>query len=143
MKKLLTVLAFLSIYHCALSQKEGIKGQVFWISGDQLPGPGSQASPDQGTIREIFIYKAATLNDVDQKDEFFFEIKTELINKVMSAEDGSFKVKLPPGEYSLFTKEQKGLFANVIDHNGCVSCVNVSPKRYSWVTITIDYEATY
>lgn len=125
-----------------MSQKEGIKGQVFWISGDQ-PGPGSQASPDQGTIREILIYKATSVKDVSQTDQFFVEIKTELVNTVMSMEDGSFKVKLPPGEYSVFTKEQKGLFANVIDHNGCISCVNVSPKRYSWVTITIDYEATY
>ena len=142
MKKLLTVLAFLSVFHCAVSQKEGIKGQVFWISGDQ-PGPGSQATPDQGTIREILIYKATSLKDVSQKDQFFAEIKTELINTVMSSQDGSFKVKLPPGEYSVFTKEQKGLFANVIDHNGCISCVNVSPKRYSWVTITVDYEANY
>lgn len=143
MKKLFAVLAFLGVFHFAFSQKEGIKGQVFWISGNQQPGPGSQVSPAQGTIREIFIYKAATLKDVNQKDQYFFEINTELISKVMSEEDGSFKVKLPPGEYSVFTKEQKGLFANVIDHNGCVSCVSVRPKRYSWVTISVDYEATY
>ena len=142
MKRLVTVLAFLSVFHCAMSQKEGIKGQVFWISGDQ-PGPGSQATPDQGTIREILIYKATSLKDVSQKDQFFVEIKTELVHTLMSSQDGSFKVKLPPGEYSVFTKEQKGLFANVIDHNGCISCVNVSPKRYSWVTITVDYESNY
>lgn len=142
MKKLFVVLAFLGVFHNAMSQREGIQGQVFWISNDQ-PGPGTQASPEQGTVREILIYKATTLKDASQQDPFFVDIKTELINTVMSAPDGSFKVKLPPGEYSVFTKEQKGLFANLVDRNGCISCIQVLPKKYSWVTITIDYEATF
>ena len=142
MKKLFIALAFLSVFHSAMSQREGIQGQVFWISSDQ-PGPRTQASPDQGTIREIFIYKATTLKDVSKQDQFFVEIKTELIDKVMSGHDGSFKIKLPPGEYSVFTKEQKGLFANLVDQNGCISCVQVTPKKYSWVTISIDYEASF
>jgi len=142
MKKLFIALAFLSVFHTAMSQREGIQGQVFWISRDQ-PGPGTQASPDQGTMREILVYKATALKDANQQGLFFIDIKTELVQTVMSSQDGSFKIKLPPGEYSVFTKEQRGLFANTIDQNGCISCVRVNPKKYSWVTISIDYEASY
>lgn len=143
MKKLVAVLAFLSTFQCALSQREGIKGQVFWISGNQIPGPGNLVSPGHGVVREVVIYKAATLEDVVQNDNFFQEVKTELIGKILSRPDGSFKIKLPPGEYSLFTQEQKGLFANGIDQKGCISCLTIKPKNYSWITITVDYEAVY
>lgn len=143
MKKLIALLAFLSVFHCALSQREGIKGQVFWISGNQLPGPGTLVSPGYGVVREIVIYKAASLQDVVQKDQFFQEVRTELIGRVQSKPDGSFKIKLPPGDYSVFTQEQKGLFANGIDQKGCISCLTINPKKYSWITITVDYEAVY
>jgi len=143
MKKLLLLLAFFSIAQFTKAPKEGIKGQVFWISGNQMPGPGKSIPPNQGIAREIHIYKATNLKDVHQKDQFFYEIKTELVAKAWSSMDGSFKIKLYPGEYSVFTLEPSGLFANVIDQNGCIGCVVVQAKKYSWLAITIDYEAAY
>ena len=143
MKKLFLVLAFFGIVQFTKGPKEGIQGQVFWVSGNQMPGPGKSIPPQQGVTREIVVYKAATLQDVEQKDLFFTSVKTELVTKAVSKSDGSFKIKLPPGRYSVFTQEQKGLFANIIDQNGCVSCVEVHPKKYSWVAITVDYEAAY
>ena len=143
MKKLLLVLAFFGIVQFSKGPKEGIQGQVFWLSGNQMPGPGKSISPQYGVTREIIVYKAATLNDVEQSDQFFNNVKTELVTKAMSKVDGSFKIKLPPGKYSVFTQEPKGLFGNMIDKDGCVSCVDVRPKKYSWMTITVDYEAAY
>ena len=143
MKKLLLVLAFFGIVQFTKGPKEGIQGQVFWLSGNQMPGPGKSISPQYGVTREIIVYKAATLNDVEQSDQFFNNVKTELVTKAMSKVDGSFKIKLPPGKYSVFTQEQKGLFGNMVDKDGCVSCVEVRPKKYAWMTITVDYEAAY
>jgi hypothetical protein len=143
MKKLFLILAFFGIVQFTKGPKEGIQGQVFWVSGNQMPGPGKSIPPEQGVTREIVVYKAATMQDVEQKDLFFTSVKTELVTKALSKSDGSFKIKLPPGRYSVFTQEQKGLFANIIDQNGCVSCVEVRPKKYSWVAITVDYEAAY
>ena len=143
MKKLLLVLAFFGILQFTKGPKEGIQGQVFWLSGNQMPGPGKAISPQYGVTREIIVYKAASLKDAEQSGPFFNNIKTELITKAMSKQDGSFKIKLPPGKYSVFTQEQNGLFANLIDKDGCVSCVEVRPKKYSWMTITVDYEAAY
>ena len=143
MKKLLLVLAFFGFVQFTKGPKEGIQGQVFWLSGNQMPGPGKSIPPQQGVTREIVVYKAAILQETEQTDQFFNNVKTELVAKAMSKPDGTFKIKLPPGKYSVFTQETKGLFANVIDKNGCVSCVEVRPKKYSWVAITVDYEAAY
>lgn len=143
MKKLLLLLAFFGIVQFTKGPKEGIQGQVFWLSGNQMPGPGKSILPQHGVTREIIVYKAAMLKDVEQNGQFFSTVNTELVTKAVSKADGSFKIKLPPGKYSVFTQESKGLFANIIDQDGCVSCVEVRPKKYSWMTITVDYEAAY
>lgn len=143
MKKLLLVLAFFGSIQFVKGPKEGIQGQVFWLSGNQMPGPGKSILPQQGVTREIVVYKATTLQDLEQEGTFFSNVKTELVTKATSKADGSFKIKLPPGKYSVFTQEQKGLFANIIDGDGCVSCIEVRPKKYTWMIITVDYEAAY
>lgn len=133
--------AILSTTTCA--QKQGIKGQVFWLSGNQMPGPNQSAAPQQGIVREIHIYKVATMNDVVMENNYYSQVKTELVAKVVSAKDGYFKVRLPPGEYSVFTVEPKGLFANMFDATNRINPVIVKPQKYAWITITVDYEAAY
>ena len=128
---------------CAKAQRQGIRGQVFWLSGNQMPGPDKTRSPQQGIIREIFIYNATTQSDAIYRDGFFADIKTCFVTKVVSNSDGLFSVNLPEGRYSLFVKEQNGLFANTFDVNGCISCVSVSRKKYSWISIVVDYQAAY
>lgn len=108
-----------------------------------MSGPSKTIAPPLGVTREISIYRATYLKDAQQDDQFFSELTTELVTKLWSKEDGTFKVKLPPGEYSVFTRESKGLYAGVIDKNGCINCVIVKPKKYSWVAITIDYDVPY
>ncbi|HEY8937821.1 MAG TPA: carboxypeptidase regulatory-like domain-containing protein [Cyclobacteriaceae bacterium] len=126
------------------AQREGIQGEVFWVSGNQMPGPGKVSSPQQGVVREIYIYEVTRLQDAEQgADGFFTSIKKPLVTKTSSQPDGSFHVKLPPGEYSLFVKEEKGLFANLIDNDGKINSVLVKPKKYSYITIAIDYEAVF
>ena len=143
MKKLLLLLAFFSLVQFTKAPKQGIMGEVLWLRSDQMSGPSKTIAPSLGVTREILVYKAAYLKDASQDGQFFKEIKSELVTKVWTKEDGTFKIKLPPGEYSVFTQEDKGLFANIIDKNGCINCVTVKPKKYSWVAISIDYDLSY
>ncbi len=108
-----------------------------------MPGPRKDTSPQQGIVREILAYKRVMVTDVIQTDQFIREIAAEPAGIAKSKPDGTFKIKLAPGEYSLFTREPRGLFVNTVDHNGCINCVVVKPKKFSWFTITIDYEAAY
>ena len=142
MRKIL-ILILLTLPYFTYAQKQGIKGQVFWLSGNQMPGPGKLSSPQQGIAREVFIYNAANQKDTPSQDGFFKEVNSVFVMKTTSSSDGSFKIKLPPGRYSVFVKEEKGLFANLFDSEGCINCVSVREKKYSWITITVDYEAAY
>ncbi len=127
----------------AFSQKQGLHGQVFWVSGNQMPGPESMLSPNQGTSREILVYEITSIKDVTQVGPFFRDIKTKLVATVQSKADGSFKVKLLPGVYSIFTKEKNGLYANLFDEKNNINPVVVKSGQYAWKTITVDYDASY
>ena len=147
MKQLSPVLGlciFISSLPSVSAAQQGIRGQVFWVSGNQMPSPRRETAPTLGIERELHIHKLTTLRDVNQtKAPFFSEISSELVLKVKTRVDGSFKVKLPPGDYSLFVKESQGLFANSFTSSGEISKITVSHKRYTWVSITVDYDAVY
>jgi hypothetical protein len=143
MRTLGIICLFAILFTSAFAQKQGINGQVFWLSGNQMPGPDKKSTPEQGIVREIHIYKITTMNDVVVENNYYHDVKTELVAKVTSGRDGYFKVRLLPGEYSVFTVEPKGLFANMFDLKQRINPVIVKPRKFTWVTITIDYEAAY
>jgi len=138
------VLAALVAYPSpGMCQKQGIRGEVYWLNGNQMPGPGRSVAPGLGIKREIHIYEVATRDETEYQDVFFSDIKTRHVATVMSDTNGKFKVKLPPGRYSVFVKEPQGLFANLFSTSGEINPVVVEPRKFTWVSITVDYEAAY
>jgi hypothetical protein len=89
------------------------------------------------------VYPEVKLQDTNQIDGFFTDIQSKPLISVISKADGSFQIKLPPGNYSVFVKEPKGLFANLFDGKGNINPVTVNEKKYSWITLSVDYEATF
>jgi hypothetical protein len=145
MSKYLILIILLCAGSQALSQKQkqGIQGKVFWIEGDQMPGPDAVLTPQEGVQREIFIYEATKITDVSEQGGFFSNIRTKLVLKAKSEEDGSFKVRLAPGLYSVFVMESNGLYANLFDASNFINPVLVKPRTFAWLTIAIDYKAAY
>jgi hypothetical protein len=144
MRTVIGLIALLMLSAQAVGQKQGIQGQVFWVAGNQMPSPDKKSlTPHQGVSREVHIYHAVHLPNVQKEGFFFKQVEGTLVTKILTDADGAFKVKLPEGNYSVFTMEKDGLFANLMDVNGCINCVHVEPKKFAWITITIDYEAAY
>ena len=123
--------------------KQGIEGKVFWIAGNQMPGPDRPPTPQVGVKREIFIYEKIRASEAELVNGFFVRVPSRLILQAESKTDGSFRVKLPPGEYSVLVKEPGGLYANLFDQDNFINPVSVKLKTFSWLTIAIDYEAAY
>lgn len=145
MRRLSFLLLILAIPSCtSTQQRQGIKGHVFWIAGNQLPGPENPRSAHAGIQREILVYEQTTLHEATRLENgFFVDIQTQLIATLMSKPDGSFKLKLPPGKYSVFVREKDGFFANLFDKDNTINPITVKEKQYSWLPINIDYKATY
>jgi hypothetical protein len=138
--------ALVSLYGFAIqatAQRQGIEGKVEWLSGNQMPGPDRIATPAIGIRREICIYEAVSPHQAKADGVFFSDINSRLVKKVKSKANGAFRVKLPAGEYSLFVKENQGLFANRFDSQGRINCVTVKTGEFSQISILVDYDAAY
>jgi hypothetical protein len=134
----------LLLFSVAAYAQQGIKGNVVWLSGNQMPGPDKPEAKPKGIAREVHIYEATTLEQTENIENIFFKkISTRLVAKIKSKKNGSFCVKLPPGEYSIFVMEPQGLFANIFDGQGRIQCVTVKHKEYTKITILVNYEAAY
>lgn len=143
MKFILTWFIVLGIVTLAYAQNQGIKGTVEWIQGNQMPSPDRQPIKPAGIKREVWIYEIVSLQQVEPEGVFFQHIPTRMIKKITSTNRGKFRVKLPPGDYSLFIKEKEGLFANRFDQKNRINAVEVKPGKFTRITILVDYKAAY
>lgn len=129
--------------------RQGIAGHVWWIVGDQMPGPDRTPGkhPGEPVQREIYIYELTGPAQAQAKSSvpigFYTRIETPRVAQTRSDAQGVFAVWLPPGRYSLLTKEPEGLYANVYDGEGHLQPVTVRADSVSQVTLRIDYEAAY
>lgn len=131
------ILQSICIVAAAQTLRQGIQGQVFLVA-NTLPDSSERTRPNSGIKREVVIYELTTLDQASHENGFFKQVPTAIVLSAMTEDDGSFKVKLPPGTYSVFVKEGDGLYANLFEQNR-INPVVVKPKQYSWVTITIEY----
>ncbi|UII24967.1 carboxypeptidase-like regulatory domain-containing protein [Fulvivirga maritima] len=123
--------------------EQGIQGTVTWSEGNLMPGPDKKSGTSRPVEREIYIYEATKRNQAEHEGTFYKNISTELAAKVKSDAEGNFVISLPAGKYSIFTKEDKGLFANSMDGEGHIQPVEVKPGQVTEVTININYMAVY
>jgi hypothetical protein len=142
--KILLLISILLLSTLPLAAQQGIKGKVVWVSGNQMPGPGAERADHKGIKREIYIYTLTTVAQTTQTDGVFFtDITSKLVKKISSKKNGKFCVKLPPGEYSIFIKEDKGLFANLFDGENHIHPVTVKAGEYENLTIQVNYAASF
>lgn len=123
---------------------QGIAGRVLWREGNFMPTiNGNNENKSLGIEREIMIYELTNLNQVSRNGEFYNDIQTKLIKTANSKADGSFKISLEPGVYSIFTKEEGGLYANIFDGENNIFPITVEPGKVTGLTIIVDYKAAY
>ncbi|MEQ9593143.1 MAG: hypothetical protein RLN86_11105 [Cyclobacteriaceae bacterium] len=118
------------------AQRSGIKGQVYLISS----GGDSTPALYQGVPLELFVYPMISAAEVDMEDDAITKIYSQPVERIFSDWNGSFKVKLKPGSYSIFARYKNRFYGNLIDSNGNLSPAIVAEKTYAWTTITIGYQ---
>jgi hypothetical protein len=143
MTRIIFMFIFLFFLAGCSAQHQGIKGKVVWVEGNQMPAPDTKRPQPAGIQRDIYIYQLTPVSKAKQSGTFYSEVQTPLVQVVKSRQDGSFAVTLPPGDYSIFTKENEGLFTNILDGSGNLNPVKVKPGEFSTMTIKIDYSAAY
>jgi hypothetical protein len=143
MKKLIILALFCLLSGVLQAQKQGIRGQVTWSSGNQMPGPDRNNEGSRGIARKIFVYQVTSLEQVVAEDGFYKTINTQLIKIGKSRKNGRFSIKIPIGTYSVFTQEPKGLWANLFNEKNQINTVKVLPGQWTPLAINVNYMAAY
>jgi len=136
---------------CLSSQKthsqirQGIEGNISIQSGNMMPSPNRPSPRPHGIMATIYIYEPTNLSQVARvgTSTFYTDIRTKLIASVQSDSTGHFIVALPPGSYSLFTKQNNQFYANLFDTNNNISLYTVEKDKLTPVKFNVNYAATY
>jgi hypothetical protein len=150
-KLVLPLLAFLmltvlSSYTCIFGKKGGIKGMIYLVKGNQMPSPDQMLPPKKPLQTTLYIYELTNIDQVTRAEAhapFYTAINTKLIKQVNSDTKGEFKVKLPPGQYSLFIKKDDRFYANLFDEKNNIAPVTVAKGKFTEVEVRADYDAVY
>lgn len=124
--------------------EQGITGKVLWVAGNQMPSPDAPPSKGRGVQRTIYVYELTKATQTTSTDGVFHtNIQTKLVTQVSSDANGNFSLSLKPGKYSLFSKEEKGFYANQYDGENNVFPVEVQQGQVTNVEFQINYQASY
>lgn len=142
---LLPLLIFLTSYTCLFCKKSGVRGIIYRIQGNQMPSPGEPANVPQPFQTTLYIYEVTNTSQVQpaKQPTFYEAIHTRLVREVKADKKGHFKVKLPPGTYSIFIKKDNLFYANIFDDKNNIAPVAVEPGKYTELTVKADYGAVY
>ncbi len=156
MKQFLTILTFslaLGLFSQCKTMKQtgqGIKGQITWVEGNQMPliSQSGETTRSERKIgepiqRKVIIYPLTKISDAKMENSLFTVANGKPIAQVESDEEGNFEVELAPGQYSVFTQEEGGLFANSFDLNGNIQPIEVEKGIWSKLNILVNYKAAY
>jgi hypothetical protein len=129
-----------------VSITEGIWGTLVKTEGNCMPPIDENSCKQFPIMREIVVYEYTTFEEaIPSSDSFvFFEkVNTKLVATTTSDIEGFFQIKLKPGKYSVFVKENQLLWANLFDGYGGISPVIVESSKISEIELDVDYGACY
>jgi len=139
------MIALLSSYTGIFCKREGIRGNIYRVQGNRMPSPDLPRPAPQPFATTLYIYELTNMSQVKNAPEgsFYTAINTRLIKTVKADRKGSFKIKLPPGDYSLFVKKDSLFYANIFDEKNNIYPVKVEKGKFTQVDIKVDYGAVY
>lgn len=145
------VVAFIVISVCSsfiygiFGKRCGIRGYVYEVKGNQMPSPDEPRQAPKGIKTEVYIYELTGPSQVvkDERAGFYQSVNSRLVKKTVTDSKGYFSVKLKPGIYSVFTKADSLLYANMFDQNNNIYPVEVEKKKMTDIVIRQNFNAAY
>lgn len=122
----------------AIAQQQSIKGQLY-RTPDQA---ASSAFKSNVTYKdkpvEVIVFEQVGQDEVLYKNGHIQKIGGHEVARAFCKWDGSFKIKVRPGKYSVFAYIDGSYYGNLMDADGNLSPVTVVRKRDAWITITMN-----
>jgi hypothetical protein len=123
---------------------QGVWGNVWFWSGNFMPM--SESGTVTPVVRQLFIYEPTPYDSVIHAKRlggFYRTINSKLVTTASSNSTGFFQVSLPPGNYSIFVKEDSLYWMGMSDAMGIIGGFKVSHSAITKMQVDINYEAAY
>lgn len=122
---------------------QGIKGNIYRVSGNQMPSPDLPPSKPKGMKATLAIFELTNTSQVEIAGKFYETPTTKLVELIQTNEEGAYKVKLKPGKYSLFVKIDSLYYSNVFDDKLNIHPVEIKKGKWSIDNFMVSYDAVY
>jgi hypothetical protein len=132
--------SFLQSFLLQDSCKQGIEGYVVSISGNQMPSPGIKRPLPKGVKTTVYVYELTNLSQAVRQDQspYYSTIRTKMVKQADTDDTGYFKIGLPPGIYSLFTKKNGLFYASRFDAGNNIAPVEVTSGKMTRVECKVE-----
>jgi hypothetical protein len=142
----------------APKQPSGISGTVYRLSGNHMPAPNRRPHPSADSARSsgahtgvkatVCIFGLTADNQVirpagaGSSSPYYKAVLTHLIRQVDTDDKGYFQVALPPGTYSVFTKNGDLFYATQRDEKNNIAPVKVLPGKITRIQCSVESDHT-
>ncbi len=138
--------------------QQGIEGTARSISGNQMPSPrrrpGQQRDPSENwhpsdpgtrqtagrpTATTICVFRLANQTQAAGAGRagLYRSVQTPLVQEADTDDSGRFRILLPPGTYSVFTKKGALFYATRRDEKNNIAPVEVLPGKMTRVDCSV------
>jgi hypothetical protein len=128
-------------------QQQGIEGIARRISGNQMPSPRQKRGLPPGVHSTICVFRLTNQSQVTgaEKTGLYCSVQTPLVRQADTDDSGRFRILLPPGTYSVFTKKGSLFYATRRDEKNNIAPVEVLPGKMTRVDCSVesDHAAVY
>jgi hypothetical protein len=128
-------------------QQQGIEGTARRISGNQMRSPKYRPGPPSGAHSTICVFRLTNQSQVTGagKTGLYRSVQTLLVRQTDTDDSGRFRILLPPGTYSVFTKKGSLFYATRRDEKNNIAPVEVLPGKMTRVDCSVesDHAAVY
>jgi hypothetical protein len=125
-------------------QQQGIQGIARRITGNRMPSPNYHPGPPSGTHATICVFALTAQNQVTNSGAagLYSAVHTDLIRQADTDDSGHFRILLPPGTYSVFTKKGHLFYATRRDEKNNIAPVEVLPGKITRVDCSVESDHT-
>jgi hypothetical protein len=125
---------------------EGIEGIVYPVSGNHMPSPdrkpgppGSRSGP-RGIKSTVYVFELTNSSQVTRQGQssYYPVINTKLVKQADTDDTGYFRIKLPPGFYSVFTRKGDLFYASRRDEKNNIAPVEVVAGKFTRIDCKIE-----
>lgn len=119
---------------------QGIEGTVYRISGNRMPAPGFKPGPLRGVPSTLYVFELTNISQVIRvgQSPWYSAVHTLLVKVEATDSLGHFRVYLPVGRYSIFTKKNGLFYASQFDTDNNIAPVEVVPGAMTKVDCHIE-----